>query len=115
MKNNDSKLALYKALNEMDDRRERLVNASSTGRHEPSSMFGGLYSVEEIDDGGRIIERREPSAFVAVSDLPNAAKFRDAAPTGRKRSDGQPAVAVSRTGTSPAVLIRRRGTTLPAL
>jgi|GEM_PF-4474024 len=70
----DRNAALYDALNAIDDRREKLVKASSTCRHEPSSAYGGLYDVEEIDDGGRLIERVErgiDAPFVPVAELPD--------------------------------------------
>ena len=63
----------YRAMNDIDDRRERLIKADSTGRHEPSALYGGLYHVEEVDDGGRYLVRRERGtrdAFVPVAELP---------------------------------------------
>ncbi len=74
MNQTDRNAYIYNALNDIDDRRERIERASSTGRHEPSSAFGGLYHVEEVDDGGRLIERHERGivdAFVSVADLPD--------------------------------------------
>lgn len=65
---------LYAELNAIDDRREKFEKASSTCRHEPSSMYGGLYDIEEVDDGGRLIERSERGvmdAFVPVGELPD--------------------------------------------
>ena len=69
----ESNAALYNALNDIDDRRERGLKAASTCRHEPSSAYGGLYDVEEVDDGGRLVERRERGVvapFIPVAELP---------------------------------------------
>lgn len=74
----DRNAALYNALNDIDDRRERLIKASSTGRHEPASAFGGLYDVEDVDDGGRLIERTErgvEAAFIPVAELPDCLRL----------------------------------------
>ena len=75
MNKTDLNALSYKQMNDIDDRRERIERAASTGRHEPSSAFGGLYDVEEVDDGGRLIERRERGvvdAFVPVAELPDS-------------------------------------------
>lgn len=114
--NAESNAVLYKQLNDLDDQRERLIKASSTGRHEPSAMFDGLYDIEEIDDGGRLIERRERSAdpaFVPVSELPASAKHRPFAPTGKK--PGAPMAAAAHVRDDRPAVLRRRGTTLRAL
>jgi len=64
--------ALYKMLNDIDDRRERFLRKLSAGPHEPCSAFGH-YDVEDVDDGGRLIERRERGIgmkFIPVTELP---------------------------------------------
>jgi hypothetical protein len=65
-------IALYKALNDLDDSRECYVRALSSGPHEACTAYGH-YDLEEVDDGGRLIERRERGIgkkFIPVSELP---------------------------------------------
>ena len=114
MNKTDAKAALYGMLNDLDDRREKRLKASATGRHEPSSAYGGLYDVDEVDDGGRFVERRERSAkgvFVPTADLPDAPA--DAVEEDEIDLDF-PTVVAARTsgplpaGIRPAVIVRRR-------
>lgn len=91
-------------LNEMDDRRVRTEKALSTGRHEPASLYGGLYAVEEVDDN--LIERVErpiEDAFIPLNQLPASAKFRDPVPYGRSPATEAAVPAVAK----PAVIRRR--------
>jgi len=102
--------ALYAMLNAIDDRREKMLKASSTGRHEASSMYDGLYEADELDAGGDLVERRErgiSGEFVPVHELPQKAKLHHAAPTGKKPVDAKAKRAVR--DDRPLVLVRRDG------
>lgn len=66
----------YRALAEMEKRREcREMPGFFQGRQEPRSDYDGLYTVDEVDDGGRLIGARtvDRKAFVRVEDLPEDA------------------------------------------
>lgn len=106
---------LTKLLDDADDRRERAEKASSTGRHEPTSIYDGLYTVDEIDDGGRIImrvERGVEGVFVPVTELSGTMNLDETDELDEEMTYVEPATvrrstAIVRATSNPAVLIRR--------